>query len=151
MQAGIDIVHVPYKGSPQAVTDLLAGETHMMMAAASSLLHHAQSGRLRALAVGSRQRSPTAPGLPTMAESGLPGYEAITWSGLVAPAGTAPEIVNRLNRELVGALAMPDVRSQLAAQKFDPMPSTPAEFAAYLKAEIAKWSKTVRAVGARVD
>jgi tripartite-type tricarboxylate transporter receptor subunit TctC len=150
-QAGIDIVHVPYKGTPQAVTDLISGQVNMMFAATASLMPHAQSGRLRALAVGTARRSLTAPGVPSMAEAGLPGYEASTWSGLVAPAGTPPETITRLSRELASALRTPEVRSQLAAQGFDPVPSTSAEFGAYLKAEIAKWGRTVKAVGARVD
>lgn len=151
MQAGVNIVHVPYKGSPQAVTDLLAGEVNMMLAATSSMMPHVLSGRLRGLAVGSIKRSASAPDLPTMAESGLPGYEAITWSGLLAPAGTSQEICTRVSREIANALRTPEVRSQLAAQRLDPLPSTPAEFGTYLKAEIAKWSKIVRAVGAQVD
>jgi tripartite-type tricarboxylate transporter receptor subunit TctC len=151
MQAGIKIVHVPYKGSPQAVTDLLAGEVSMMFAATSSLIPPIQNGRLRGLAVTSLKPSASAPGLPTLAESGLPRYEASTWSGLLAPAGTPKEIISRLNQEVNNALRTPKVRAQLAAQRFDPLPSTPAEFQAYLGSEIAKWGKVVGAVGAKVD
>ena len=150
-QAGVNIVHVPYKGSPQAVTDLIAGEVSMVLLAPSSVMSYVQSGRLRALAVCGRQRSATAPGLPTMAEAGLPGYEAGTWTALLAPAGTSSDIVNRLNRELVNIVRLPDVRDRLAAQGFDVLSTTPAEFAAYLRSEIAKWSKVVKATGVRVD
>jgi tripartite-type tricarboxylate transporter receptor subunit TctC len=151
MQMGLDIVHVPYKGSPQGVIDLLAGEVSMMMAATSSLMPHVQTGRVRALAVSSRQRTESAAGLPTIHEAGVTGYEAITWAGLVAPAGVSKEIVERLNREVVAVLRMPDVRMQLAVQKLDPLGGTPQEFRTYLRAEIAKWGKVVKAVGARVD
>jgi tripartite-type tricarboxylate transporter receptor subunit TctC len=151
MQAGIDIVHVPYRGSPQAVTDLIAGETSLVLLAPSSVLPYVQSGRLRALAVASARRSATAPGLPTIAESGLPGYEAGTWTAFMSPAGTAPDIVARINRELVAIARLPEVRDRLALQGFDARATTPPEFAAYLRAEIAKWAKVVKATGVRVD
>ena len=151
MQAGVDIVHVPYRGSPQAVTDLIAGETSMVLLAPSSVMPYVQSGRLRALAVAGARRSVTAPGLPTMAEAGLPGYEAGTWTALLSPAGTPPDIVTRVNRELVAIARLPDVRDRLAAQGFDARALTPAEFAAYLRAEIAKWAKVVKATGVRID
>jgi tripartite-type tricarboxylate transporter receptor subunit TctC len=150
-QAGVNIVHVPYKGSPQAVTDLIAGEVSLVLLAPSTVMSHVQSGRLRALAVCGRQRSVAAPGLPTMAEAGLPGFEAGTWTALLAPAGTAPDIITRLNRELANIVRAPDVRDRLAAQGFDALSSTPAEFAAYLRSEIAKWGKVVKATGVRVD
>ncbi len=151
MHAGVDIVHVPYRGSPQAVTDLIAGETSMVLLAPSSVLPYVQSGRLRALAVASARRSVTAPGLPTMAEAGLPGFEAGTWTAFLSPAGTSPDIVTRLNRELAATARLPEVRDRLAAQGFDARTLTPAEFAAYLRAEIAKWAKVVKATGVRVD
>ena len=150
-QAGVNIVHVPYKGSPQAVTDLIAGEVSLVLLAPSSVMPYVRSGRLRALAVCGRQRSAMAPGLPTMAEAGLPGFEAGTWTALLAPAGTSPDIVTRLNRELANIVRAPDVRDRLAAQGFDAVSSTPAEFAAYLRSEIAKWGKVVKATGVRVD
>ena len=151
MQAGIDIVHVPYRGSPQAVTDLIAGETSLVLLAPSSVMPHVLSGRLRAIGVASARRSATAPGLPTIAESGLPGYEAGTWTALLSPAGTSPDIVTRVNRELVATARLPEVRERLAAQGFDARTLTPAEFTAYLRAEIAKWAKVVKATGVRVD
>ena len=150
-QAGVNIVHVPYRGSPQAVTDLIAGEVSLVFLAPSSVLSHVHSGRLRALAVRSARRSVTAPGLPTMAEAGVPGFEAGTWTALLAPAGTPPDIVIRLNRELTTIVRAPDVRERLAAQGFDAVSSTPAEIAAYLRSEIAKWAKVVKATGVRVD
>lgn len=151
MQAGVNIVHVPYKGSPQAVTDLIAGEVSLVLLAPSSVMPHVQSGRLRALAVCSPQRSVTAPGLPTMAEAGLPGFEAGTWTALLAPAGTSPDIITRLNRELTNIARASDVRDRLAAQGFDARASTAAEFAAYLHSEIVKWGKVIKATGIRVD
>lgn len=151
MHAGIHIVHVPYRGSPQAVTDLIAGETSMVLLAPSSVMPYVQGGRLRALAVASARRSVTAPGLPTMAEAGLPGFEAGTWTGMLAPAGTAVDIVTRINRELVNIARLPDVRERLAAQGFDALTTTPAEFAVYLRAEMAKWAKVVKATGIRLD
>ncbi len=151
MHAGVDIVHVPYRGSPQAVTDLIAGETSMVLLAPSSVLPYVQSGRLRALAVASARRSITAPGLPTMAEAGLPGFEAGTWTAFLSPAGTSPDIVTRVNRELVAIARLPEVRDRLATQGFDARTTTPAEFAAYLRTEIAKWAKVVKATGVRVD
>ncbi len=150
-QAAVNIVHVPYRGSPQAVTDLIAGEVSLVLLAPSSVLSHVRSGRLRALAVCSARRSVTAPGLPTMAEAGLPGFEAGTWTALLAPAGTPPDIVIRLNRELTTIVRAPDVRERLAAQGFDAVSSTPAEIAAYLRSETAKWAKVVKATGVRVD
>ncbi|MCC6531120.1 MAG: tripartite tricarboxylate transporter substrate binding protein [Burkholderiales bacterium] len=151
MQAGINIVHVPYKGSPQAVNDLIAGQVAMMLAAPSSLMPHIESKRLRGLAVASLKPSDTTPGLATMSEAGLPGYEASTWSGVLAPAGTPKDIVARLNQEINNALRLPLAKKQLAAQRFDPIPSTQAEFQAYLRSELAKWGKLVRAAGAKVD
>ena len=151
MHAGIDIVHVPYRGSPQAVTDLIAGETSLVLLAPSSVMQYVQSGRLRALAVASARRSVTAPGLPTMAEAGLPGYEAGTWTALLTPAGTSVEIISRVNRELVTIARLPEVRERLATQGFDARTTTPTEFAAYLRAEIAKWAKVVKATGVRID
>ncbi len=150
-QAGVNIVHVPYKGSPQAVTDLIAGEVSLVLLAPSSVMPHIKSGRLRALAVCSRQRSVTAPDLPTMAEAGLPGFEAGTWTALLAPEGTSPDIISRLNRELANIVRAPDVRDRLAAQGFDALTGTPAEFAAYLHSEIVKWGKVIKATGIRVD
>ena len=151
MHAGVNIVHVPYRGSPQAVTDLIAGETSMVFLAPSSVLPHVQSKRLRALGVASAKRSVTAPGLPTMAEAGLPGFEAGTWTAMLAPAGTSAEIVARVNRELTAIARLPAVRERLAAQGFDAQTNTPAEFSVYLRAEIAKWAKVVKAIGVRLD
>ena len=135
----------------QAVTDLIAGETRLVLLAPSSVMPYVQSGRLRALAVASARRSVTAPGLPTMAESGLPGYEAGTWTAFITPAGTSPDIIVRINRELAAIARLPEVRDRLAVQGFDARSQPPAEFAAYLRAEIAKWAKVVKATGVRVD
>ena len=112
--AGVNLVHIPYKGSPPAVTDLLAGEVALMFSPSSTVLPHVKTGRLRALAVTTASRLPSLPDLPTVAESGLKGYETITWFGFVAPAKTPPAIVARLNAEIVKVLALPDVRNQFA-------------------------------------
>ena len=151
MRTGITMVHVPYKGSPQAVTDLIAGEVSLAFMAPSTVMQHVKSGRLRGLAVCSARRSLAAPGLPSMAEAGLPGFDASTWTGLLAPAGTSRDIVARLNRDITASVRMPEVRERLAEQGFDVLSGTPAEFGAYLRAEIAKWGRVVKATGARVD
>ncbi|MGH8618138.1 MAG: tripartite tricarboxylate transporter substrate binding protein [Burkholderiales bacterium] len=151
VQSGIDIIHVPYKGTTQAVTDVAAGQVAMTFAAPLSALPHVQSGRLRMLAISSIKRSANAPDLPTMSESGLKGYDVTQWYGVLAPAGTSQDIVVRLNKALSDAVRMPDVREKFASGGVDPMTSTPAELAAYIKAEIAKWAKTVKASGARFD
>jgi tripartite-type tricarboxylate transporter receptor subunit TctC len=150
-QVGIRLVHVPYKGSPQAVTDLVGGQVGMMMAAPSTVMPNARAGRLRALAVASATRSAAAAEVPTMAEAGVPGFEAGTWFGMLAPAGTSPEIVNRVSRELVAALRHQDVRERFAAQGMDPRTATPAEFGTFMRNEIAKWGKAVKASGVRLD
>ena len=149
--AGIDIVHVPYKGVSQAATDLLGGQIHVMFNATSTALEHVRSGRVRALGISSAERSPLAPGVPTIAESGLPGFEATIWQGVLAPAGTPAAIIERLNREVAVALATEDVRKQFAAQGVVAVPSTPDRFHAHIKSEIAKWAKVVKASGAKVD
>ncbi|HEX3171244.1 MAG TPA: tripartite tricarboxylate transporter substrate binding protein [Burkholderiales bacterium] len=148
---GIKIVHVPYKGGAPQVTALVSGETQASLATVSTVLVHVQSGRLRALGVSSAKRSATMPDVPTIAEAGVPGYEATGWNGLVAPAGTPAPIIEKLNGAFVKVLRMPAVASYLSGQGADPDPGTAAEFAAYIKAEIAKWAKVVQDSGARVD
>ncbi len=151
MQAKVSLVHVPYKGTPLAVTDLLSGQVQMMFANALSVLPQVEAKRLRALAVSSAKRSAAARDLPTVAESGLPGFDTSTWFGLLAPAGTPKEIVSRLGGELRKIAQMPDIRERLVSQGADPIGSTPEEFRAHIKAEIAKWGKAVLASGARVE
>ena len=149
--AGVDILHVPYKGSAPAVADLLGGQVQMMFDNMPVSLPHAKAGKLRALAVTSLKRSPALPDVPTMDEEGLKGFDATSWFGLLAPAGTPKDIVAKLNAASVAALATPDMRERLAAQGADPVGNTPEQFAAFIKAEIEKWAKIVKASGARVD
>jgi len=151
MQANINVVHVPYKGTPPAVTDVIAGQVTMMFANTLSVLPLVKSGRLRALAVSSARRSAAAPELPTVGESGVPGFDATTWFGLLAPAGTPKEIVARLNGEARKIGQMPGIRDLLISQGADPLGTTPEEFRAFVKAELVKWAKAVQAAGVRVE
>ena len=151
LQAGINLVHVPYKGTPPAVTDLIAGQVTMMFANTLSVLPHVNTGRLRALAISSGKRSAAAPELPTVAESGMPGFDTSTWFGMLAPAGTSKDVVARLSGELRKIVQLPDIRKQLISQGADPVGTTAEQFGAHLRAEIAKWGKAVKASGARVD
>jgi tripartite-type tricarboxylate transporter receptor subunit TctC len=150
-QAKINIVHVPYKGTPPAVTDLLGGQVQLMFANTLSVLPHVQGGRLRALAIGSVKRSAAAPQIPTVAESGMPGFEAITWFGMLAPRGTPGEIVTRLSDELRKIGQTPQIRNLLLSQGADPVSNTPAEFRAYLHSELAKWAKVIQDTGVKPE
>ncbi len=149
--AGIELVHVPYKGGGQAMPALLGGEVALSFATVVSSLPHVKTGKLRALGVTSPKRTPAAPEFPTVAESGLPGYAAVAWYGVLAPAATPREIVMRLNAEIVRALNLPEVRQLLLAQGAEPVSDTPEQFAAILKADIAKWGEVVRKSGAKAD
>jgi tripartite-type tricarboxylate transporter receptor subunit TctC len=149
--AGIDMVHVPYKGSGQAVIDLVGGQIQSMFSGMSSVMPHIKAGRLRALAVTGAQRSPAVPDIPTIAESGFPGFEADSWYGVLAPAHTPRPIVNRLHDEIVRVLAMPEVKERLNSVGFELVGSSPDEFAAYIKSEIPKWAKVVKISGAKAD
>ena len=151
LQAGIEIVHVPYKGSGPAVLDLIGGRVSMMFGNIPSVMPQVAAGKLRALAVTSARRSRLAAQLPTMAESGLPGYESIQWYGVLVPAATPGAIVRRLHAEIVSAVNAADLQEQLVKQGFDAIGSTPAEFAAYMKTEIGKWKKVVAAAGIKSD
>jgi len=151
MQAGLDMTHVPYKGAV-ALNDLLAGEqVHLMFATIPAVIHLVRAGKLRALAVTSTKRSASAPDLPTIAESGYPGFDASSWFGLVGPAGLPPDIVTKVSAEVARALKVPEMRDKFIQQGADPVGSTPEEFAEYMRAETAKWAKLVQAVGAKVD
>jgi tripartite-type tricarboxylate transporter receptor subunit TctC len=149
--AGVKMVHVPYKGIAPAMTDLLSGEVQLMFGTVVALVPHIEAGKLRPLAVTSRKRSALLPNVPTMAESGLPDYEAGSWYGIMAPAGTSREIIDRLHAAIVNALAQPDVGKRLAAEGAVVIGSTPAEFAAHLKRELARVGKVVRAAGIRAE
>ena len=151
LQAGLDITHVPYKGAV-AVNDLLSGESvHFMFATIPSVINHVRSGKLRALAVTSARRSAGVPELPTVAESGFPGFDASSWFGLVGPAGLPREIVDRISADVARVLAQPGMREKFIQQGADPVGSTPQEFADYMRAETAKWAQLVKASGATVD
>ena len=149
--AGVDIVHVPYKGVAAAVTALLAGEVQATFAQMSTARPQFLAGKLRPLAVSSSARSRAMPDLPTVAEAGLPGFKADVWFGVVAPAGTPGAIVSRLNNEIGQILRAADVQQQLLPQGIEPASGSPADFAAFISAEIAKWAEVVKRTGARVD
>ena len=149
--AGADFQHVPYKGSAQGVIDLVAGQIQMLIGGMSSVMPHIKTGRLRAIAVTSTQRSPVMPDAPTVAESLLPGFEATAWYGALAPAGTPRAIVTRLHGEFAKALALPDVKQRLENLSYQIVASPPDVFAAYIKSETVKWAKVVKASGAKVE
>ncbi|MCL1960290.1 MAG: tripartite tricarboxylate transporter substrate binding protein [Desulfovibrionaceae bacterium] len=149
--AGIKLTHVPYKGSAPALTDVVAGQVPMMFDTMLSAMPFVKSGKLKALAVTSPARSPAAPDVPTVAESGLPGYEAFAWNGLLAPAGTPSAIVERLNTELKKALELPAVRDTFAAQGFVAAWTSPKETANYIHNEVEKWRNAVAQSGAKVE
>ena len=145
--AGFEAVHVPYKGGAPALNDLIGGQLSFMIENVPGTMPFVKQGKLRALAITSAQRSPAEPSLPTMAESGVPGYEVVGWQGLFAPAGTPPEIVARLQLEVGKLLRFPEVRNRLAALGADAVGSAPADFAAFVREENARWSKIIREKG----
>ena len=150
--AHINIVHVPYKNAAPALVDVVGGQVQMMFAITSISLGQVQAGKVRGLGVTSAQRSALAPDLPTLAESGLPGYEVIGWNGLLAPAGTPRTVVSRINAEVQRSLKQPDVLQRLKGSAYDPAAAnTPEQFAEYIKLEIAKWTKLVKETGMKVD
>jgi tripartite-type tricarboxylate transporter receptor subunit TctC len=148
--AGIDIVHVPYKGNAAALADLVAGRVQMMFSNLLTATPHVRSGKLRAIAISSANRSPQAPDLPAIAESGVPGYDLTPWYGVFAPAGTPKAIVTRLNREAGRILNAPDMKARFRTQGVDLVTSTPEEFAALIRREIPKWREVVKKSGASV-
>jgi tripartite-type tricarboxylate transporter receptor subunit TctC len=149
--AGIKLTHVPYKGSAPAITDVVAGHVQLMFDTVMSALPHVQAGKLRALAVSSAERAPVAPDVPTIAEAALPGYEAIAWNGLFAPAGTPRAIIDQLNAEVVRALQSEKVKEQLASLGATTRPTMPNEFSTYVRDEVSKWAKVVKESGATVE
>jgi tripartite-type tricarboxylate transporter receptor subunit TctC len=142
--AGIKLAHVPYRGEAPAINDLIGGQIPLMFANLSAVIGNVRAGQLRALAVTSAQRTPAAPEIPTVAEAGLPGFEAATWFAVVAPAGTPGDVLARLNAEVKRALAQPDVKQRFADLGMTGEDSTPAALDAYIKAEIAKWTKVIK-------
>jgi tripartite-type tricarboxylate transporter receptor subunit TctC len=149
--AGIDLVHVPYKAIGQTYADLLSGQVSLFFPTAPGALPHLQAGRIRALAVAGARRSPALPGVPTVAESGVPGFDAGTWYPLLAPARTPRPIVDSIHREFVQVLNLPDIRERLTASGIEIVGSTPDELARHIRAEIPKWAKVVKQSGARAD
>jgi len=149
--AGADIVHVPYKGAGPAMVDVLSGQVQLYFATMPAAMPHVKSGKLAPVAVTSAKRSQALPELPTVAESGVPGYEASTWYGVLAPAHTPQAVVTRLHGEIVKILAEPELRARLADQGFEPVGNSPEEFGEYIKSEIAKWRKVIRDAGIRPE
>lgn len=148
---GVDMVHVPYKGSALALTDLIGGQVSVMFDNLPPSMPHIKSGKLRALAVTTTTRYPALPDLPTMVEAGVPGYESSSWFGIMVPAGTPKEVVARLNAEAQRIMALPDVRGRFDQQGAIASPGTPEDFDKFIRAEIEKWGKVVKASGAKVD
>ena len=151
LMTGTDMVHVPYKGTGPAVADLMGGQIAFMFADALAAAPQIKAGKLRGLAVSSTRRFAFVPQLPTVAEAGVPGFSAVGWTGLLAPAGTPQPIVRKLNAEVVRVLPLPDVKEKLAGDGSEFGRNTPEEFAAFIKAEIAKWAKVIKASGARAE
>jgi tripartite-type tricarboxylate transporter receptor subunit TctC len=151
LQTGTKIVHVPYKGGGPAMIDLLGGNIQLIFATAASAVGHFKSGKIRALAVTTLKRSPLVPDLPTVAETGLKGFEANNWYGVLVPAKTSRAIVMRLNKDVSTALLTPDVKELLFKQGLDVAPETPEAFGAYIKSEIAKWAKVIKAAGLKAE
>lgn len=148
---GVEMVHVPYKSAGFAVTDLLGGHIGLMFATLPSALGHVKNGELKALAIGGARRVPELPDVPTVAESGVPGYEASGWSGVLVPAGTPQSIVRRINADVGKVLQNPEIQRRFAAQGAAPAASTPAEFSDLIRSELLKWANVIRAAGMKVE
>jgi tripartite-type tricarboxylate transporter receptor subunit TctC len=148
---GVQMQHIPYKGAQPALTDVIAGQAQLMFATSASVIPYIKAGRLRALAVTSARRSASVPELPTVAEAGVPGFEAITWHGVVVPAATPATLVERINRDIVAVLRLPDLRERLESLGAEISTGTPRDFADYIAREIPKWAKVVRDSGARAE
>ncbi len=147
MMAGVNMVHVPYKGSGQAMTDLISGQVGVAFDQITSSIGHVQSGKLRALAVTSAKRFPSVPNLPTVAEAGVAGYESVSWNGIAAPARTPREIIDRIQGEVARALQQADMKERFLKDGIEPIGSTPEQFAAHIRSERAKWEKVVDRAG----
>ena len=149
--AGVDMQHIPYKGSPPALSDVMGGQVSMTFDNITTAWTLAKGGKLRALAVTTAKRSPIAPDVPTLGESGLPSYEIGSWQGVFAPAGTPPDIVKRLNAEIVKIINLPDVQKKLLDLGAEPVANSSEEFTAFVKVEVVKWGEVVKKSGAKVD
>jgi tripartite-type tricarboxylate transporter receptor subunit TctC len=151
MLGGVKMVHVPYKGSVPMVTDLVAGHVMLSLDSMQSVMPVIRDRRVKAIGIAAAKRSPAAPDIPTMAESGLPGFEVASWYGLLAPAGTPREIITRLHAEVVKAVASPEVRERFQSFGAEPVGSSPEEFATQIKNDIAKWAKVAKTANVRAD
>jgi tripartite-type tricarboxylate transporter receptor subunit TctC len=151
LRTGIDIVHVPYKGSTGARNDIISGQIEMMFDSVPTMAPMIEAGRVKALGTSGRLRSPVLPDVPTLAEAGIPGYEATIWIGVMAPAGTPRGIVDTLNREINKILARPDIQESWKRQGANPMVMQPEEFGSYIQSEIDRWAKLIKANGIKVE
>jgi len=151
LMAGVKLVHVPYKGGGPAMGDLVGGQVNLIFATTASAIPHLKSGRIKGIAVTTAKRSALLPDLPTISESGLAGFDANNWYGLVVPAKTPRAIIDQLNAEVTKVLAMPDVKTTLFNQGLDPAPGTPEQFGAYIRSERAKWAKVIKESGAKPE
>ena len=151
VDAGIDITHVPYKGLGPAFNDVLGGQVPMMFAGVSNVVPHLKAGRLRVLAIGSPKRSPSLPDVPTVAQAGVPGFDFDSWSGYLTPAATGKDIIAKLHLDIIRTLTLPDVREKLLALGFDLVGSTPDEFAALIRTDVARFGKLVKAAGIHAE
>lgn len=151
LATGIKMTHVPYKGSPPAVTDLVAGQVQVGIPTMPAVLPFVKAGRLRALGVSTAKRAPVLPDVPTLQEAGVKGYDNALWTGILAPAGTPASALSRLHGEIVKVVQLPDVKDALAKQGAEPTSSTPEQFAAYIASELAKWARVVKAAGVKID
>jgi tripartite-type tricarboxylate transporter receptor subunit TctC len=151
VDTGTDMVHIPFKGGAPALQALLAGDTQLMFDNLANSMQQVKAGKLKALAVTTEKRSALVPDLPTMAESGVPGFDISTWFGIMAPAGTPPDVIAKWNTDLVKVLNSPDMRERMTAQGAEAAPDTPAEFSAFIARELAKYARIVKASGAKVD
>jgi tripartite-type tricarboxylate transporter receptor subunit TctC len=149
--AGIQLNHIPYKGSPAAHAELFSGQIPVMFDAIPAVLPHVKSGRLRGLGIGAAKRSPFLPDVPTIAESGYPEFEAVGWIGIAAPARTPAPVLDQLNAEVVRIINTPEMKARLATLAFTPVGDTREQFARFIKAEIARWGKAVRESGAKAE
>jgi tripartite-type tricarboxylate transporter receptor subunit TctC len=149
--AGIDMVHIPYKGTAPAMTDVMAGQVSLMFNSMPSVLPQVKAGKLKGIAVGSAKRSPAAPDIPTVAEAGVPGFEYVTWYGLLVATGTPRPIVDKLNGEVVRMLKEPDVVQRFASQGAEPQSTTPEGLAKFMREEYDRWRKVIQAIGIKPE